>query len=155
MMENDLYIELLKELEELKVSVDIQTAKKLSLDLLERIIKRLGEFSPECDECSQSLNELEKYIKQLKDKQGGLDKNDLKQNSIKLNSITSHLQKQHKLVTEGCYLSIFMCLGMSIGLVFGLTIFDNIALGLPIGMGIGVAIGSGMDADAKKKGMVI
>lgn len=155
MMENDLYIELLKELEELKVSVDIQTAKKLNLDLLERIIKRLGEFSPECDECSQSLNELEEYIKQLKDKQGGLDKNDLKQNSIKLNSITAHLQKQHKLVTEGCYLSIFMCLGMSIGLVFGLTIFDNIALGLPIGMGIGVAIGSGMDADAKKKGMVI
>lgn len=155
MMENNLDKELLKELEELKTSIDIQTAKKLNLDLLQRIIKRLGEFSPECDECSQSLNVLEEYIKLLKDKKGQFDKNDLKQNSIKLNSITSHFQKQHKLVTEGYYLSIFMCLGMSIGLVFGLTIFDNIALGLPIGIGIGVAIGSGMDADAKKKGMVI
>ncbi|WP_230497637.1 glycine zipper family protein [Pseudoneobacillus rhizosphaerae] len=41
---------------------------------------------------------------------------------------------------------------MSIGVVFGLTIFDNIGIGIPIGMCFRLAIGARMDADAKKKG---
>ncbi|WP_154651045.1 glycine zipper family protein [Robertmurraya massiliosenegalensis] len=39
--------------------------------------------------------------------------------------------------------------------MFGLTIFDNIALGIPIGMCLGLAIGTGLDSDAKKKGKTI
>lgn len=154
-MENNLPEKLLKEIEELKTSTDIQIAKKLDLDLFERILKRLGAFSSECEECSQMLNELEEHINQLKARQGQLDKNDFNQNRSKLNSIISHLQKHHKLITEGYYVGIYMSLGMSIGLVLGLTVFDNIALGMPIGMCIGLAIGSGMDADARKKGMTI
>lgn len=154
-MDNGLTEKLLKDIEELKANVDSKTAKMLDLDLFHRIIKRLGSFSVECEECSQSLNELENYIMQLKAKQGQFENNDFRQNKIKLNTIVVHLQKNHKLVTEGQYVGIYMSLGMSIGLVFGLTVFDNIALGLPLGMCIGIAIGSGMDADAKKKGMTI
>ncbi|WP_234028562.1 hypothetical protein [Lentibacillus sp. Marseille-P4043] len=69
----------------------------------------------------------------------------------------SNLQKKHKLVEEGYYLGIFMSLGLSLGVVFGLTVLDIGLLGLPIGVGmcIGLAIGSGMDADAKKRGKTI
>ncbi|MRI67530.1 glycine zipper family protein [Gracilibacillus thailandensis] len=48
-----------------------------------------------------------------------------------------------------------MSIGTSLGVVFGLLIFDNIGLGLPLGIAMGVAIGAGLDADAKKKGMVL
>lgn len=154
-MNNDLSEKLMKDIEELKSSINGQAVKKLDLDLLTRIVKKLDSISPECEKCSLTLDELEKHIKQLKDRGALLNENDFKQNKSKLNDIVSHLQKQHKLVTEGYYLGIYMSLGMSIGLVFGLLIFKNIALGLPIGMCLGIAIGSGMDADAKKKGMVI
>jgi hypothetical protein len=56
-------------------------------------------------------------------------------------------------------MSTYMLFGVSLGLVFGLTVYNNISLGLPIGIGVGmalgVAIGSGKDAEAKKKGQVI
>ena len=48
-----------------------------------------------------------------------------------------------------------MPMDISLGLVFGFFLFDNIAIGLPIGLSIGVAIGSSKDADAKKKGLII
>jgi hypothetical protein len=48
--------------------------------------------------------------------------------------IISHLQKEHKLIAEGYYLAIFMSIGLSMGVAFGLTIFDNIGLGIPIGI---------------------
>lgn len=48
------------------------------------------------------------------------------------------------------WLSIYMCLGMSVGLCFG-TASDNLAVGLSIGMCLGVAVGASMDAADKKK----
>lgn len=154
-MGNNEFEKLLIDFEELKASIDVQTAKKLNLELFERIIKRVNSFSPDCEECSQTLKELEDHINKLKAKQGRFDKNDFKQNSTKTNDIISHLEKQHKLVTEGTYLGVYMSLGMSIGLVFGLTVFHNLALGMPIGMCLGIALGASLDADAKKKGMTI
>ncbi len=53
-------------------------------------------------------------------------------------------------------MGVYMSLGTSLGLVFGIAVFkDNIALGLPIGISIGVAIGASKDQEAKKKGLVI
>jgi hypothetical protein len=146
---------ILKDFEELKAGMDGQTVKKLNLDILERIIKRVVAFSPDCEECRRIAMELDEHINKLREKKDRLDKNDFKHNQIKINDVTAHLQKQHKLVTEGSYTSIYMCFGMSIGVVFGLTVFHNIALGIPIGMCLGLAIGASMDADAKKKGMTI
>lgn len=142
---------LFKDFEELKAAMDVKTAKSFNMELLERIIKRVDSFAPECEECSKTLKELEEHINRLKVKQGNFDKNDFRENSAKMNNIISHLQKQHKLITEGTYLGTYMCFGVSIGVVFGLTIFHNLALGMPIGMCLGIALGSAMDADAKKK----
>ncbi|WP_407270348.1 hypothetical protein [Radiobacillus sp. PE A8.2] len=146
---------LLAMLKQYEKYVNDQTAKKLGLDQCERIITRLDHFSVECHHCQQYLNELESHIKQLKDNTAP-NKADVKVHTQKIAGIIAHLQKQHKIVTEGYYLGIYMSLGTSLGLVFGLLLFpDNFALGLPIGIGTGVAIGAGLDADAKKKGLTL
>ena len=45
---------------------------------------------------------------------------------------------------------IFMCLGISIGMSFGL-LFDNIGVGMCLGVGIGTAIGGLLDLINHKK----
>jgi hypothetical protein len=154
-MNNNEFESLINDIKELKNNIDKEVAKKIDLDLLERIIKRLISFSTECEECTKMLDELGNDIDELKNKQGNFEKDDYKQYNKKIQLIIAHLQKNHKLVIEGYYLSIFMSLGLSIGLLFGLAIFDNIGLGMPIGVALGVAAGVNMDADAKKKGLVI
>ena len=154
-MGNSLIDSLMTNLEELKGNLGEKLGKQLNLALLERVVKRLQSFSPECEQCEQHLEGLSVHIENLKSKHGQIEKSDLKEHQRKVNIIISHLQKEHKLVTEGYYMGVYMSLGMSIGLVFGLTIFENIALGLPIGMIMGIAIGVGLDADAKKKGLQI
>lgn len=48
------------------------------------------------------------------------------------------------------WVSVFLCLGMSVGLCFGMSL-DNKGVGMCIGMAIGVALGMALDADDKKK----
>ena len=71
-----------------------------------------------------------------------------------LNSITQHLQKEHKLVTEGHYMGIGMMMGTGIGTAIGAGT-DNTVIGTTFGMAIGTAIGSYLDKKAKKEGRVI
>ncbi len=142
-------------LEELKNTVDEKAAKKLGLDKCKRIIEKLYSFSSDCEECDRRFNEIEKQIIQLFEKRNVLEENDFKQQKQIISSIISHLQKQHKLIPSGYYMSLFISIGSSLGVVFGFLIFDNIALGLPIGIGIGAAIGASFDEDAKKKGLTL
>lgn len=145
---------LITKIEDLRNSLGEKTSRKLELDKCNRLVKRLNILSSECEKCYQDFIDLEKHITELADKTDQLTKTDFKQHSQKLESISSHLLKEHKLVSKDYYLSIYMSLGLSIGLIFGL-LFDNLSLGLPIGLGIGVAIGAGLDADVKKKGKII
>jgi hypothetical protein len=146
---------LLNELKALTERAGEKKIKQLNPVFLERLGKRLFSFAEGCQECEEYLLRLSEHIEELKDKDYGLEKQEWKQHRLMINEMVAHLQKKHKLVTEGYYLSIYMCLGMSIGFLFGQVIFDNIALGLPFGLGIGVAIGSALDADAEKKGLTI
>ncbi|MCG1028908.1 hypothetical protein J5S49_11450 [Virgibacillus halodenitrificans] len=142
-------------LQEIRNTVDEQLNLQLELNKCERIIQRLNSFSAACEECNQHFTLLEDDILQLKDKLGHLKDSDLKHHKQTLETISSHLQGKHKLVSSGHYLSISMCFGPSIGLLFGMLIFDNIGFWLPIGMGIGIIIGAYLDADAGKKGLVL
>lgn len=141
----------------IKENVDQKVSKELELDKCVRIIKRLDSFatSSNCKKCEHHLTELEDYFLRLKDTLTILTKDVLKEHRKLINNIISHLEKEHKLISEGYYLGIYMSIGISLGFVFGLVTFDNIALGLPIGMCIGIGIGAGLDADAKKKGRII
>ena len=48
------------------------------------------------------------------------------------------------------YMTLFMCMGLSVGMCFGLSVFDNLALGMCLGMGIGTCLGAALDAQEKK-----
>jgi tetrahydromethanopterin S-methyltransferase subunit B len=142
-------------LQALKSTADEETAKKLQWEKCDRIIEKLSSFSSDCEACNEHLTDLEKHIIHLNSKSVSLAEDDIIQLNQKSENISSHLQKEHKMVTSGYYLSIYMTTGMSFGVVLGLILFDNIALWLPIGFGIGIAMGAAMDADAQKKGMVL
>jgi len=74
----------------------------------------------------------------------------LKQISV----IVKHLQKQHKLVTEGYYMGIGLAIGAAIGVALGAAL-GNPGIGPGIGVALGVAIGGYLDRKAKKEGRVI
>ncbi|WP_217700175.1 hypothetical protein [Halobacillus salinus] len=138
----------------LRKKVDSKEAKKLELDKLERIKKRLEEFSPECETCTNHLNDLEEHLDRLLAKEEITSDNFAELKKMK-NELASHLQKTHHLVLEGHNLALYMAIGISIGTALGLTVFDNAAIGTSLGLAMGVAIGAGKDEEAKKKGLML
>ncbi|MFA9558978.1 hypothetical protein ACERII_16835 [Evansella sp. AB-rgal1] len=146
---------LLEIIEEMDDRLDKITSKKLQLKKWGLTGEKLFSFGEECEECQQQFTNLENHVMKLNSIGSVIDESDVKVHRSILKNALSHLEKKHKVVAEGYYLSIYMSIGMSLGVVFGLTVFDNIALGIPLGLSIGLAIGAGLDADAKKKGLVI
>lgn len=146
---------MIDEITRLKESIGNQYTKKLQLNLLERIIKRLESYHAECDICEKTLIELKEQLNLIKVNQGQLSKVEIKEYFRIINNTVAHLQKQHKLVSEGYYMGICMALGVSFGLLFGTILYSVSAIGVSIGMCFGLAIGNGLDADAKKKGKTI
>ena len=140
-----------------QVSLSQKEQKKYKLDLLLRLAGRTDEFSSGCGQCqvlqqeitefARGLGNLVQMPKQVIDKERKRYKN-------MLNTITGHLQKQHKLVTKGHYMGICMAIGSGIGVTLSAGL-DKTAFGMPIGIAIGAAIGSALDARAKKEGRVI
>ena len=142
-------------LEQLKNELSEKNAKRLNIHLFERLIKRLESFSENCTECKDYIEAVNVHIEDLINKQNQIETQDSKAHRQMVSRIISHLQKEHKLVTEGYYAGAYMSMGISFGLIFGLVIFDNMTLWLSVGLCLGLAIGSGKDADAKKKGLII
>ena len=130
--------------------------KKYKLDLLLRIIRRVDDFSAACGECHLSQSEITKLIEDL----GYLlqmpnpDKEKRKSYFKTINNVTKHLQKSHKLVTEGYYLGIGTAIGVGIGAVIGAAL-GNSGAGTGIGVALGLAIGKYLDDKAKKEGRII
>ncbi|CDO03428.1 hypothetical protein BN988_01942 [Oceanobacillus picturae] len=154
-MESQRVKNVVNSIEEISNNVDEQVATELELEKFNRIINRLDSFSNECEECEQYFTDLESHIKDLLEKNSTITEDDIKHHNQKINNISTHLMKKHNLVTSGFYFSVYMPIGTSLGVVFGLLIFDNIGIGLPLGVGLGVAIGAALDANAKKKGLVL
>lgn len=129
--------------------------KKLDTKLLRRIAIRFDEFSGECKDCKSMLKDMEKYLRRLNDMEDEINKDILKEHFKIKSNYVSHLNKNHALIQLGQNTGLWMSLGVSIGVVLGLTTFDNIALGIPIGISIGLLIGTSKDALAKKQNKVI
>lgn len=146
---------LLSKIEEKKLSLDLKKLKYYKLDLLSRIINRLDSYKEECPTCTDYLGNLETYIDGL---QSNTDKKENNEYHLYLNSIVSHLQHKHRLVSDSYYISVFLPLGLVFGSVLSImNLFGNnsSSIGIAIGLCIGVAIGASKDAEAKKQGKVI
>jgi len=127
--------------------------KKYKLDLLLRVAKRVAGFSSECGECQLFQPEIANLSKELSDLVQ-MSKEKRKSYLKTINTIIKHLQKTHKLATEGQKIGIWIAIGVGIGAAIGAAL-DNPGIGTAIGVAIGVAIGAGLDAKAKKEGKVI
>ena len=146
---------LLIELGKLKEGLGEKQVKQLHVKLMERVIIRMVSYSTDCKECEKFLAALKDHFKNLRKKNGQFGKEDMKEHRRQLDIMVSHLQKDHKLVTEGYYVSMYMLLGSGVGLVLGLITFNNPGIWLPIGLCLGLAIGAALDVSAKKKGQTI
>ncbi len=51
----------------------------------------------------------------------------------------------------GSYMSLYMCLGMPIGMVFGKTVFNNLALGMCLGIALGMLFGVSLETAGKNR----
>ncbi len=145
---------LLKITTSLKEKTDTKLAAKLKLDLLERFIKRIIEFSDDCIDCRNFIIQTERILKVLNTNPNSVNQETLEAHHLNLKKIIAHLQKEHKLVKDGQNFELYMPSGIVIGSIFGLLI-NNIALGFSIGLVIGTALGSLQDANTKKKGQLI
>jgi len=128
--------------------------KKYKLNLLLGVAERLDEFHATCGQCQLHQQEMTSLASNL----GNLIQLDNKERRKAylqaLNGMVKHLQKQHKLVTEGYYTGIGLAIGAGIGAALG-PLSDRIGAGLPIGIGIGMAIGAALEAKARKEGRLI
>ena len=147
------YDDIVKEISLHKDILGKKESKKYKLDLLLRIAGRVDSFFPRCGECQifqQDITQLTQdlgYLAQWsKEKRKGYFK--------KLNNITKHLQKHHKLVAEGHYIGIGIAIGVAIGAGIG-TALGKPGLGPGIGIALGLAIGAYLDNKAKKEDRVI
>lgn len=154
-MESKRVDRLITRLNDYRNTVDEKVGTKLELEKCERMIQKLSALSSNCEGCKQHFVEMEDHIIHLKEQSEQHVEVDYKLHKQKIDTISSHLLKKHKLVPTGYYLSVYMSFGLSLGVVFGLLIFDNIALGISLGIAVGVAIGAGLDAGAKNKGMIL
>ncbi|WP_202710450.1 hypothetical protein [Sporosalibacterium faouarense] len=144
----------IKEISEIKGKSSSKIIKVLKLELLERCLKRIGQFLETCDECNIYFQEIDDIISKVNEYVEKSDKNTLKEYRYQMKGIVEHLKKKHGLIDEGHYVSQYMTIGMTIGVSIGITM-DNIAIGISLGIAVGVAIGSSYDAKAKKEGRVI
>ena len=138
----------------LKEDSDTIMSRTLSLELFERCVKRIFEFSDSCTECESFVYETNKILKKLENSPGEIKKPLLEEHRLNLRKIINHLQKEHKLVRDGQFFELYMPTGIALGLPFGLLI-GNLALGFSFGLIIGTALGTAQDANAKKKGQLI
>lgn len=144
----------LNEIAALKKKLQPKEIKRLQLELLERVLKRLADFGDECQQCKEYKATLEEQILNLNKSVDTSQTYDAKSYQSTLRVTLVHLQRKHKLITEGTYIGMYMSIGIALGMPLGLAM-GNISIGLPIGMVIGMAIGSSFEADAKKKGLMI
>ena len=143
-----------KQIARLKDTLSEADYKKYKLNMLLCIARRLDQFSAGCGQCNLFQQDITSLVQDVGNLAQVGDKQKRKAHNRAINKIIGHLQKQHKLVTEGYYMGIWTAIGSGIGVAIGAAT-DNVGSGIPIGVGIGVAIGAGLDAKARKEGRVI
>lgn len=156
---SDWYNGIVQKINSLKNALDQEDYRKFRLDSLSSVAQRIDQFSPECTQCMSFREDVDRMttnagnLAQTGDKERRKSYlSDINENMMKM---TGHLQKKHKLITEGYYISLCTALGAGIGLVIGAVAFDNDSIGLAIGAGGGVAIGAALDAKAKKEDRIL
>ncbi|MFC1943420.1 hypothetical protein ACFLWO_02430 [Chloroflexota bacterium] len=151
---SDWYNKIVREINSYKDTLSKKDYKKYKLDLLLRIAKRVDDFSSYCGECQMFQPEITRLAEDLGNLIQIPNKEERKGYLKTINNMVKHLQKQHKLVSEGQYVGIGLAIGAGIGTALGAAL-DNTGVGTAMGTGIALAIGRYLDNKAKNEGKVI
>lgn len=151
---SDWYNDTVKKIDELKNTLSQKEYRRFRLDLLSCVADRVDQFSSECTQCMSFRQDVTRLVADAGNLAQTGDREGRKSYYRDMNRIIGHLQRQHKLVTEGYYVGLWMAIGTAIGVAMGAGM-DNVGSGIPIGVGIGVAIGIALDAKAKKEGRIL
>ena len=163
---SDWYNKIVKEIASYKDRLTEKEQKKYKLDLLLRVAGRVDRFSSMCGQCQLFQQDITQLSRDLWET-SLMSRDQQKNFPKKIKSIVKHLQKEHKLVTEGYYSGMWGGIGTAIGVALGTAMgstaigialgagTDNVGIGIPIGIGIGIAVGRYLDNKAKKEGRVI
>ncbi|WP_409229041.1 hypothetical protein [Gudongella sp. SC589] len=92
----------------------------LELELFEKMIIRLNSLSGKCQECKSLLDEAKPHFKELMDNHGETDKAMRKRHDKLMERMLKHLRKVHGLYRVGHFMSIYLPLGIAIGVTLGL-----------------------------------
>jgi hypothetical protein len=148
------YEEIAAGIRDLREKAGINTAKKLKLEYLDCLARRIAFYSPECHQCRAMRGDMDKLVDDAVGYIGSQDQVLYDAYNTGLNGVTGHLKDIHKLVSAGQFMGIFMALGTGMGVALGAAM-DNIGAGIPIGTGMGTALGALLDILAAKDGRVI
>ena len=152
--QSDWYDDIAKRISEINNTLSQKDYKRYKLNLLLCVAQRVDEFSPVCTECHMFQQDIMSLTKDMSNLAQTADKERRKAYFKALNKVIGHLQRQHKLVTEGYHMMLFMALGSGLGVAIGAAM-DNIGAGMAIGVGFGIFIGALLDAKAKKEGRIL
>jgi len=147
--------EILRDLKLLKRQLDIESMRKIRIDLYENIIIRMQHLSGEVHECSDYLDNLKIVLDDIKQSRGRVKRSQIKLLKDIRKNLTKHLKDHHDLIPRGQYLSRSTVIGIIAGLVFGFIAMEYALVGSFFGAIIGIAIGSKLDSDARQKGIEI
>jgi hypothetical protein len=141
------------EINQLKEKFSKKEERKYKLELLEKVSKRVAEFSSTCGECYQYKGVISNMLQNL----GGLvqlSPTAERDHQNKINDMVKHLRKKHRLITAGAYMAIGNGVGVALGVSIGGAL-GNIGAGIGIGAGLGAAIGAALEAKARKEKRII
>lgn len=147
--------EILRDLRLLKRQLDIESMRKIRIDLYENIIIRMQHLSGEVHECSDYLDNLKIVLDDLKQSRGRVKRSQIRLLKDIRKDLSRHLKDHHDLIPRGQYLSRSTIIGVIAGLVFGFIAMEYALVGSFFGAIIGIAIGSKLDSDARQKGIEI
>ena len=111
-------------------------------------------FSDLCEECRSNKEIISNLAGDIRNIIQFSDKEGSKFHLKTIDDITKHLQKKHKLVTKGQYVSLFSSIGLAVGMGAGFAT-DNAGIGTAIGTLVCFLIGLYLDYKAKKEDRVI
>ena len=138
----------------LEETLDRHNYRRYKIDMLQCLANRIDQFSSECGQCQMFKEDVATLVQDASNISQMPTREGRKQYLKSMNSIVGHLQKQHKLVTEGYYIGLGVAIGSGIGVAIGVAM-DSIGSGIPIGVGVGIAIGAALEAKAKKEDRII
>lgn len=127
--------------------------KRLRLDMVLRIARRLDDLSVGCETCPGHRTAIDRLVASL-DNFEKWQVEDWKVYYRSFDGIIKHLKTAHHLAEEGEHLALWMAIGAGVGVALGAA-FDSIGLGLALGVASGVALGAILDGVAHKQGRVI